>query len=409
MGLSRYRISGDPCSGIGFWSAFIQRQCEARSVALVDGMLRRCVRALSENGHYGQLTSASNVERASHLFTYSLGSAMSTHRRTSVHRLLLSVFASVLSVSCSGAGNEVPTGPMAAGVHRTAIATSNLEKREPETEHDGVDHDEWEPGDRGTGVILTEAGSGILKLIRADGSGSTSAPSLLYHADLSHDGRRLVYTRVGSQTLWTSNIDGTGEVAISSNSAPQYVPRWSRDDLKIVWTRETNWGGAFREVFTMNADGTAVRQLTNNPGMDEVGQWSPDGRKIVFMSERTGPYDIYSMNADGSGLAQLTTGGWTADPEYSPNGKLILFTRVLPLPGVFVMKSDGTGVRALVTDPCLNFGESGAHFSPDGKRVAFVACFGGANRDVYTVRLDGTGLTRLTNTPSIDEYVRSWR
>jgi Tol biopolymer transport system component len=115
------------------------------------------------------------------------------------------------------------------------------------------------------------------------------------------------------------------------------------------------------------------------------------------------------MNTDGSGVTKLTVGGQNGDAEYSPNGQLIVFLGTSPSPGVYVMNRDGTGRRALVTDPCFNFGESGAHFSPDGQRITFPACFGNPRRDVYTIRLDGTGLTRLTNTPDIDEYVRSWR
>lgn len=259
------------------------------------------------------------------------------------------------------------------------------------------------------GVILAERSDGTLVLIRADGSGITSAPSGLYHADLSTDGKRLVYTRANTQTIWTSNVDGSGEVAINSYWAPQYVPRWSRDNGKIAWTREVSWGGNSREVFTMNADGSNVRQLTSNGVMDHEAQWTPDASLLVFMSLRGGAADIYTMQPDGSNVTPLTSGGWNADPEFSPDGQLIIFSGTMPSPGVYVMNRDGTGRRALVTDPCFNFGESGAHFSPDGQRVAFVACFGNPRRDVYTVRLDGTGLTRLTDTPNIDEFVRSWR
>lgn len=265
------------------------------------------------------------------------------------------------------------------------------------------------PPGGGLGLILTEnLVNSTLWRLRADGTGSLPAPNGLYHADLSYDGSKLVYTRAGSQTLWTSNVDGSGEVAVSTFSAPQLVPRWSRDGLKLVLTRDY-WGAKPREVFAMNVDGSATTQLTNNGVMDHEGQWSPDGMRIVFFSQRDGAGDIYLMNADGSGVARLTVGLLAGSPEFSPDGQKIVFIAQSPSSGVYVMNADGTGIHALVNDACLNFGESGPHFSPDGTRVAFVACYGAAMRDVYTIRLDGTGLTRLTNTPTIDEYVRSWR
>lgn len=60
-----------------------------------------------------------------------------------------------------------------------------------------------------------------------------------------------------------------------------------------------------------------------------------------------------------------------------------------------VAVANGTGLRA------LGAGRTDAAWSPDGKRIAFSAKVGG-NYDIYTMRADGTGVTRVTTSPRED-------
>jgi len=88
---------------------------------------------------------------------------------------------------------------------------------------------------------------------------------------------------------------------------------------KIVATRL--FGGA-GDIYTMDiinggAGVANVVNVTNNAAEDFMPQWSKDGAKIVFSTDRnSGQFDIYWMNANGSNLALLT--GDTRD-EYGPS------------------------------------------------------------------------------------------
>ncbi len=77
------------------------------------------------------------------------------------------------------------------------------------------------------------------------------------------------------------------------------------------------------------------------------------------------------------------------------HGNQIVFTYAGDL---YAVDAGGGTARKLTTDPGF---EMFAHFSPDGKRLAFTAQYDG-NTEVYLMRAEGGEPTRLTFTPTLD-------
>ena len=112
---------------------------------------------------------------------------------------------------------------------------------------------------------------------------------------------------------------------------------------------------------------------------------------------------IGTINADGTDRVSLTSGAYDFYPSWSPDGRRIAFSRYLETPsesmGVYVMNADGSGLQ-LITDPSM----SALHptWSPDGERLAFAgmtvtdAGVWSGPWDIHVINLNGTGLTRLT-------------
>ncbi|MBI3474606.1 MAG: winged helix-turn-helix domain-containing protein [Acidobacteria bacterium] len=54
-------------------------------------------------------------------------------------------------------------------------------------------------------------------------------------------------------------------------------------------------------------------------------QFSPDGTRIAFMSNRSGPWQIWLSNADGSNPMQISRTNSAGTPRWSPDGQSIAF------------------------------------------------------------------------------------
>jgi Tol biopolymer transport system component len=131
--------------------------------------------------------------------------------------------------------------------------------------------------------------------------------------------------------------------------------------------------------------------------------------KLAFT--RTG--DVYAIEPDGTGLQQLTSGpARDQRPVWSPDGSQIAFEsdRSDPAPGtclegycnwdVYVMKADGSGITRITTTPSPDRNPS---WSPDGTKLLFdrnADCPPGCRsffEEVWVMNADGTGQTQITN------------
>jgi TolB protein len=272
-------------------------------------------------------------------------------------------------------------------------------------------------------------------------------------AYFSQDGKKLIFqsSREGfaCDKIWTMNTDGSDKRMVSpdhgANTCSFFFP-----DGRIVFASTNHLPGACPprpetpkgarylwplypyDIFTAEADGANLRKLTDNPKYDAEPVVSSDGKQIVFGSQREGNFDVYIMNADGTNVRRLTDRmGYNGGPWFSPDNTRIVWRAwypgteeetaqwkecmeknyILSFPlDLWVMDVDGSNKQLVLHNGATNFAPS---WHPDGKRIIFSSNLDdwredirqyGHNFELYLVKLDGSGLVRLTNNTTFDSF-----
>ena len=234
----------------------------------------------------------------------------------------------------------------------------------------------------------------------------------------------------------TNKLKGAGE---NSNDTSETAPSFSPDSTKIAFNVDD-------DIYVANADGSDPTNLTDSLGdkyYEKYGSiWWPDSEKIAFIGKKGIGYgdarygDMFVVNADGTGLTQLTDNAPVGENiAVSPDGKKIAFlgqpasyprVKQRVIYDLYVINADGTGLinlsdkvtRTNVTVEGHGLPLPSPSFSPDSKQIAFLSSTEGAPLaeapyqkpdviDMYVVNVDGTDLTRLTNTKP-QEGILTW-
>ena len=147
-------------------------------------------------------------------------------------------------------------------------------------------------------------------------------------------------------------------------------------------------------IFTVNPDGTGETRITHPPkGMvDDQPDWSPDGKLIAFTRcFVNGACGIYVMHADGTGLKRLSAPCKAGPPKceddanvtFLPDGQHVAFTAAsgndkhgkdwdqIQHSSVVVSDLTGRERRVVLTSGPYQADYNFAYFSPDGKRFVY--------------------------------------
>ena len=185
--------------------------------------------------------------------------------------------------------------------------------------------------------------------------------------------------RDGKSNVYVMNDNGSNVRQITSTPFSKGNLRWSPDGQQFLYAPDLNSEDHRQQqqidIFMINAGGAGERNLTEHPALDTTSCWSPDGTHIVFSSSRGGGWELYRMEIATREVRQLTRLGFASAPDWSPNGKNIVFTRQSQ--GIYTMRADGKHDRPLLRRPRKGrFGTSimmsgFPRWSPDGKHILY--------------------------------------
>ncbi|HZS97330.1 MAG TPA: winged helix-turn-helix domain-containing protein [Terriglobales bacterium] len=119
-------------------------------------------------------------------------------------------------------------------------------------------------------------------------------------------------------------------------------------------------------------------------------QFSPDGKHIAFMSNRSGPWQIWVSSVDGSHPVQISSTDSAGTPRWSPDGKEIVFDAPCDQGTcVFIASIDRSGPSRQLDEGRV------PSFSRDGKWIYFAS---DRHNDwqVWKIRRDGGSAVQVT-------------
>jgi Tol biopolymer transport system component len=153
-----------------------------------------------------------------------------------------------------------------------------------------------------------------------------------------------------------------------------------------------------------------MASLAGSNGGYSAWGWSGDGTNLVgWVDNGNGIGKLYTVKADGS-TPPIAVGDIAVNSAvWSPDSRWIAFSTGQPTPGLYVIHPDGTGLTQIgpnvVDDPQdPRAAYAGITWSPDSTHVAFNRPADGQTsadladvNDIYTVAIDGSGLTDISN------------
>ena len=268
--------------------------------------------------------------------------------------------------------------------------------RTPSGYRDGLP--DWAPG--GSRIVFQRCapngGTCLIWSVRPDGSGlkRLSPPCRMGSApSVCPDDSAPVYAPAGDRIAFvrTTGVpagSGTGPAAVVVADSRLRRPRtvvgrafggrpyrvaWSPNGRQLAFAAVNDLGAnaqprGGRGLFVVDVDGTGLRRVT--PWALRAGDrpdWSPDGSRIVFrsQSDRLGGIgaDLYTVRPDGSDLRRLTRvkpGNRVFPGSYSPDGRWVVLATsndatdpTGTLPDLFVVRTDGTGATRVMRSPTL--------------------------------------------------------
>ncbi len=198
---------------------------------------------------------------------------------------------------------------------------------------------------------------------------------------MSPDGRYGAYVtnELGQYKVWMYDVNKKkakkiikGEHKLDRITDHSYpILAWHPTGQALTYITEKK-GMLFLNIYTLSTNKTTVRQLFQLEKVLDMA-YSSDGKKMVFSAVKKGQSDIYLYNVIGNRQEQLTNDVYDdLHPRFAKKSKEIIFAS---------NREDDT-LRAEV----------------DIKRYA-------SNKDIYVYNLETRSqvLTRITNTPYIDE------
>lgn len=215
----------------------------------------------------------------------------------------------------------------------------------------------------------------------------THGKHLVLTPRFSPDGEQLFYLsyKTGAPRIYRWDLY-TGKQTIQGNyPGLNSAPSWSPDGTRMALTLSKDGNP---EIYLKHLRSGQLTRMTKQKTIDTSPSWSPDGQKIVFNSDRAGTPQLYIMDTKKGQPKRITFDGpYNAAPSWSPRGDLIAYVKGGQ--GRFriaVISPDGNYKKTLTN----SWMDESPTWSPNGRVILFSRQEKKTNKSrLYTIDLTG--------------------
>lgn len=243
-------------------------------------------------------------------------------------------------------------------------------------------------------VVFTSDRTGNSDIFIKNANGSnrlqlTTDAALDKEPALSPDGTKVAFTsnRSGDEQIWVLDLNTSGLTNISNNSADEDDPAWSKDGTRIAFASDIDVADG--EIYTMDPDGGNRFRVTTNTRVDTEPTFNPDGTRLAFTAVISGNFEVRLIDSDGTDEAALS--GHAAvdeEPDWSISNIIAFTSTRNGDEQIFTVNPDGSSLNMITKGQSPSWSPLSTHFT-------FMDNTGSSQYDVWVVRADGLGRSKL--------------
>lgn len=226
------------------------------------------------------------------------------------------------------------------------------------------------------------------------------ASGRLFFPSISSDGKTIVYEQ--DFTLWKLDVKSGKSTPVrvnivsddKENDVETITIHNETDSYDLSPSTKRAAISAHGEIFSVATDRGDVERVTQSYSRETDPAWSPDGKWIAFISDKSGREEVWMAHEDGTGLKMLSDGdGEKSNIQWAPDGKSLIYSGSDHKLYRYDLDTDKTAV--------ITSGEAGniqgARFSPDAKWIAYAKLDHDLRPHVYVVPAIGGTEKRVGN------------